>query len=348
MRRHSRRTRLLTALTLPAALVAASAGGASAASASTPRTDTVNVVGYSIVAGAYTALETAFQATPAGAGVTFNNSFGPSTTQADDVVAGQPADVVNFSTSPDLQLLVTAGLVSPTWATIGAGKAERGFVSDSYVVLVTQPGNPLGITSWASLAKPGVKIVTPDPISSGSARWNLLGVYESQIIGKLKPKPAQAATFTNAVVKNVVAEPTSGSKALTAFLAGTGNVLLAYEADALAAHAAGKAISIVYPAKNILIQTPAALTSSGTTNPGAKAFLRYLFSAAGQNVWAHNGFRPTLPAVAKADASAFAHQYAAKSVTTIASLGGWNPVTYKFFSPNGIITTIEKAHGWTS
>jgi ABC-type sulfate transport system substrate-binding protein len=346
MRRSHPHTRLLSALVLPAALVAAGTLGATAASAATPRADTVNVVGYSIVAGAYTALESAFQATPAGAGVVFNNSFGPSTTQADDVVAGQPADVVNFSTSPDLQLLVTSGLVSPTWATKGAGKVERGFVSDSYVVLVTQPSNPLGITGWPSLTKPGVKIVTPDPISSGSARWNLLGAYESQILAKRTPK--QAATYTNALVKNVVAEPSSGSKALTAFLAGTGNVLLAYEADALAAKASGKAINIVYPARNILIQTPAALTSSGSTNRGAKKFFAFLFSPAGQNVWAHNGFRPTLPSAAKVDSGGFAHRYAAKQLSTIASLGGWNAVTFKFFSPNGIITDIEKAHGWTS
>jgi len=348
-RLHLRRTSRLAAISLPVALaltgVAASAGTASAAPA--PKaTDTVNVVGYSIVAGAYAALETAFKATPAGAKVSFTNSFGPSTTQADDVVAGQPADVVNFSTAPDLELLVTNGLVSPKWATTGAGATERGMVTDSYVVLVTKPGNPEGITGWPSLTKAGVQVVTPDPISSGSARWNLLAVYESQIIAKKTAKQAKA--FTNSVVKNVVAEPTSGSKSLAAFLAGTGNVLLAYEADALTAKAAGKAINVVYPAQNTLIQTPAALTSSGTSNPGAKAFFKFLFSPAGQNIWAHNNFRPTLPSVAKSDASLFAHKYDAKNVTTIASLKGWDAVTFKFFSPNGIITDIEKAHGWTS
>ena len=345
----SRRTSRLVAVALPVALATAGlVGSAGTASANaTPRgTDTVNVVGYSIVANAYAALEAAFAKTAAGKNVAFTNSFGASTSQANAVVDGQPADVVNFSTEPDLQSLVNVGLVSPKWSTSGAGKAERGMVADSYVVLVTKPGNPLGVKTWSSLTKRGTQVVTPDPISSGSARWNLLEVYESQIIEK--HTAAQAKAFTNSVVKNTVAEPPSGSKALTAFLAGTGNVLLAYEADALSSKASGKAVQVVYPAQNLLIQTPAALTSSGTTNKGAKAFFAYLFSPAGQNIWAHNYFRPTVASVAKSDAKLFAHTYPAKDVTTIASLKGWPTVTYKFFSPNGIITKIEQAHGYSS
>jgi len=347
-RTHYRRLTRLATLCLPAALVASGVvGGTSLAAAALPQgTDTVNVIGYSIVANAYTALESAFQATPAGRNVVFNNSFGASTTQADNVVAGQPADVVNFSQTPDMQLLVDNGIVSSKWAVTGAGKAEKGMVTDSYVVEVTRPGNPLGINSWASLAKTGVQTVTPDPISSGSARWNLLEVYESQI--RRGKTPAQAYAFTNSVVHNVVAEPSSGSKALTAFLAGTGNVLLAYEADALAAGAAAKPINVVYPAQNILIQMPAALTATGAVNKGAKAFFAYLFSPAGQNVWAHNYFRPTLPLVAKSTARLFPHAYPAKTLTTIMSLNGWPEVINRFFSPSGIITRIEAANGYTS
>ena len=317
-----------------------------ATDSSASTTSTVNVVGYSIVANAYTALEKAFQATPAGKNVNFNNSFGASTTQAENVAAGQPADVVNFSQVPDMSILVNHNLVSPTWAQTGAGKAEHGIVTNSYVVEAVRPGNPLGIATWASLAKPGVQTVTPDPYSSGSARWNLLEVYESQI--KLGRTPAQAYKFTNSVVHNVVAEPSSGSKSLTTFLAGTGNVLLAYEADAQSAKAAGKPMDIVYPAQNILIQMPAALTTSGSANKGAKAFFAYLFSPAGQNVWAHNWFRPTLPSVAKGTAHLFPKTYPAAKTTTIASLKGWTAVTNKFFSPNGIIMKIEAANGYTS
>ncbi len=336
---------LTASLTLVTLGVAASAGAAPPRSVH-PRTDTVNVVGYSVVSNVYTALEKAFQKTAAGRNVTFTNSFGASTTQANDVVEGQPADVVNFSTVPDMQLLVDNGIVSSKWNTTGSGKAEGGFVSDSVVVFVTRPHNPLKIGNWPTLAGKSVQIVTPDPISSGSARWNLLEAYENQI--KLGKSASAAYTFANSIVKRVVAEPSSGGKALTTFLAGTGNVLLAYESDAEQALKSAEPIQIVYPTQNVLIQTPAALTSTGSKNAGAKAFFTYLFSPAGQNLWAHNGFRPTLSSVAKSDAKLFPHVYKSSQLTTIGQLGGWPKVIAKFFSTNGIITQIEKANGWTS
>lgn len=351
-----RRTSRWAAVLLPVALLTTAAAGSAGASAATnPKaTDTVNVVGYSIDAGVFAAEETAFQATAAGKNVVFDNSFGASTTQSDNVVAGQPADIVNFSTEPDLQQLVDNGIVASTWGTKGAGKAEDGFLADSVVVLVVRKGNPLHITGWSSLTKSGVKIITPDPISSGSARWNLLEAYESQIIQKRTP--AQAYSFTNSVVHNTVAEPSSGSKALSAFLAGTestSNVLLAYEADAQAAVAKGDAVQIVYPTQNILIQTPAALTASsdpeqnGVKNPGAVKFFTYLFSTAGQTILADNAFRPTLKSVIKSTAKKFPHVYTSKELTTIGGLKGWPVVTSEFFSSTGIITTIEKANGYT-
>jgi sulfate transport system substrate-binding protein len=300
-------------------------------------------VGYSVVSGAFTSLENAFENTAAGQGVTFTNSFGASTTQAEDVVAGQPADVTVFSQVPDLNLLVGAGLVSKSWASYPAAAGVKGFVTDSVVAIVTRAGNPLGITGWNSLTKSGVQIVTPDPISSGSARWNLLAAYESQIQqGKTK---TQAKNFVNSLVANVVSEPSSGSKALTAFEDGTGNVLLAYEADAKAAVAAGESVQIVDPAQNTLIQNPAALTTSGLANPAAVAFFDFMFSRTGQTIWVGKGFRATEPALQNLKAGYF---YQPKRLATIAALGGWGKVTSTFFSPTGIITKIENAHGYSS
>jgi sulfate transport system substrate-binding protein len=304
---------------------------------------TVSVVGYSIVSSAFTALETAYANTQLGHGVTFTNSFGPSTTQAEDVVAGQPADVTVLSGVPDLNLLVNAGLVSKKWASYSSGSAVNGFVTGSVVAIVVRAGNPLGITGWNSLTKSGVQVVTPDPISSGSARWNLLAAYESQIQqGRTK---TQAKNYVNSLVTNVVSEPTSASKALTAFEDGTGNVLLAYEADAKAALAAGQKIQIVDPAQNTLIQNPAALTTAGLSNPYAVNFLNFLFSRAGQTIWVNAGFRATEPAMKSLKAGTF---YQPKRLATVASLGGWGKVTATFFSPTGIITQIENAHGFTS
>ena len=309
--------------------------------AATPKT--VNVVGYSIVSNAYTALESAFSHTSAGQGVTFTNSFGASTTQAEDVVAGQPADVVNFSANPDLALLINAGLVSRKWASEKAVKAQKGIVTDSVVVIVVRPGNPLGITSWNDLVKPGVKIVTPDPISSGSARWNMLAVYESEIDQGLGAM--SATTFVDDVIRRTVSEPSSGSKALSAFIAGTGNVLLAYESDAENALASGQKIQIVQPAQNFLIQNPAALTTTGTSNPSAVKFYDFLFSKAGQTIWMAQHFRPTLSSLGAVSKTTF---YAPAKLNTITELGGWATVTPKFFGPTGIITRAENANGYTS
>jgi sulfate transport system substrate-binding protein len=305
--------------------------------------DTVNVVGYSIVSKAYTALETAFSHTAAGQGVTFTNSFGASTTQAEDVVAGQPADVVNFSLNPDLALLISAGLVSRTWASAKAVKAQKGIVTDSVVAIVVRPGNPLAIHSWNDLTNAGVKIVTPDPISSGSARWNLLAAYESQI--DQGSSATAANTYINALIKNVVSEPSSGSKALSAFIAGTGNVLLAYESDALNAFVTGQKLQIVQPQQNLLIQNPAALTTTGTSNPGAVAFYKFIFSKAGQEVWLQQHFRPTIASLQAVSKTTF---YTPIKLNTITALGGWAKVTPKFFSTTGIITKAENANGYTS
>ena len=337
MRTSIRTAAALSALAVTAAGVAWATGPASASPA------TVNVVGYSIASPVYNQLEAAFQHTPAGQGVTFHNAFGASTTEAENVVAGQSADIVNFSTGPDLDLVKAAGLVSANWATSGVASAEHGFVADSTVVMVVRAGNPLGISGWSSLTHAGVKVVTPNPSTSGSARWNLLAAYASQTSqGKTKK---QATAYVNSLLQHVVAEPSSGSTALTAFLAGTGNVLLAYEADAKHAVGAGDAISIVYPSRTFLIQTPAALTNTGKAKPAATAFFNFLFSRQGQNIFATQGFRPTVPAVAKATASQF---YKPSSLTTISQLKGWYTVNTTLFGTNGAITKLEAANGFSA
>jgi sulfate transport system substrate-binding protein len=201
----------------------------------------------------------------------------------------------------------------------------------------------LGIHSWSDLTNAGIKIVTPDPISSGSARWNLLAAYESQI--DQGSTAAQANTYINALIKNVISEPSSGSKALSAFIAGTGNVLLAYESDALNAFASGQKIAILQPAQNLLIENPAALTTTGTKNPAAVAFYDYLFSKAGQEVWLAQHFRPTLASLKGVSKTTF---YTPVKLNTITGLGGWAKVTPKFFGPTGIITQAENANGYTS
>ena len=188
-------------------------------------TTNVNVVGYSVVGPVTKALESAFQATPAGQGVTFTNSFGASDTETNNVVNGLGADIVNLSYEPNIATLVAANKVPSNWAgqertfakvnTSLKGTKQQtvyptpGIVTDSVVVFVVRQGNPLKIRTWGDLVKPGVQIVTPNPLTSGSAKWNLLAGYTSQL--SLGRKPTKAQDYLKARLGNTVAQPTSGS-----------------------------------------------------------------------------------------------------------------------------------------
>jgi sulfate transport system substrate-binding protein len=340
----------------------------------TTATTNVNVVGYSVVGPAYKALEAAFQATPAGSNVTFTNSFGASDTETQNVINGQAADLVNLSYQSNITQLVRAGKVPSNWTsqelTYGGvnaaltGKKQqttypaKGIVTDSVVVFIVRYGNPLGITNWASLIKPGVQVVTPNPVTSGSAKWNLLGGYAAQIA--LKKKPDQAQAYLKSLISHVIAQPTSGSAALATFIAGTGNVLLAYEDDALAAVAKRDQVQVITPPQTLLIENPIALTQTGLNNAGAQAFYKYLFSAAGQNIFAGLGYRSVLKSVWNQTKNSFPAFKKSTDLLTVENLGkdGWNTVDNKFFSPNvvfpknsttypsqGIVTYLEQFAG---
>lgn len=304
---------------------------------STSSANSINLVGYSVPKPAYDALEKAFQATSAGKGVTFNASYGPSGSQAKAVASGQiSADYVNFSTSSDLKKLVP-GQVATGWDS----GAEKGIVADSVVVIVVRKGNPQHITGWNDLTKPGIKIVTPVPASSGSAKWNILAAYEHVLQdGGTKD---QAKAYLTALRANIVSRAASGSEATQQFLNGTGDVLISYEAEAIAARAKGADIDYIVPADNVLIETPAAVTTSASQS--AKDFLAFVESAAGQTIFAEHGFRPVLASVkaatvAGAENPADAYPTVAK-LLTIKKLGGWTTVNDELFGDNGLWTAID-------
>jgi sulfate/thiosulfate-binding protein len=310
-----------------------SSGGAKAA------TTKLNLVAYSTPKKAYDALTAAFSQTAAGKGVGFSESFGASGAQSRAVATGLPADVVAFSTEPDMSTLVKAGIVSPSWDS----NPQAGISSNSVVVFVVRKGNPKHITGWSDLIKPGVKVITPNPSTSGSARWNVLAAYGAEL--KQGDSPAQALAYVNTLIsKHVADEPSSASDALQTFTGGEGDVLLDYESDALAAEKAGDAVSIVYPKQTILIQTPIAVTAKSSHAAAAKAFLAYQWSTAGQTLWAQQGYRPVDGAVAKQFASSFPTP---AQLFNIGYLGGWTAAKAKFFAPStGLITKIESAAGY--
>jgi sulfate/thiosulfate transport system substrate-binding protein len=315
-----------------------SSSGSTAANAKGGGGTQLALVAYSTPKKAFEKLTTAYAATSQGEGVTFSSSFGASGSQSRAVDSGQPADVVNFSTTPDMTRLVKDGLVSQSWDT----NTYKGISSDSVVVFVVRKGNPKHITGWDDLVKSGVDVITPNPSTSGSARWNILAGYGAQL--KEGKTADQALAYVNTLLtKNVSVQPSSASSALQTFTSGKGDVLLDYESDAIAAQKAGDDVQYIIPSQTILIQTPIAVTAKSSHVSQAQAFVNWLWSAAGQTVWAQQGYRPVMPSVAAAFKSKFPTP---PQLFNIDYLGGWTKVKKDFFDPSsGSITKIEQAAG---
>jgi sulfate transport system substrate-binding protein len=210
------------------------------------------------------------------------------------------------------------------------------------VVLVVRRGNPKRITGWDDLVKPGVDVITPNPSTSGSARWNILAGYGAEL--KEGRSPAQALAYLKTLLtRHVSVQDASANAALHTFAGGKGDVLLDYESDALAARKAGDAIQLVYPRQTLLIETPIAVTARGAHAAQARAFLNWQWSTAGQAIWAQEGYRPVDRAVAARFAGLFPTP---PELFTIKLLGGWTRVKTQFFDPaKGQVTKIEQAAG---
>jgi sulfate transport system substrate-binding protein len=256
------------------------------------------------------------------------------------------ADYVHFSLEGDITRLVKGGLIADDW---NAG-ANKGIVSTSVVAIAVRPGNPKGIKGWDDLIASGVKIVTPNPGSSGSARWNILAAY-GHILAK-GGTDDDATAYLTAFFKNTVALPGSGRDATTAFLAGTGDVLLSYENEAILARQSGSDLDYLIPDQTLLIQNPAAVLKDA--NPRAKAFLDFVISDAGQTEYVNKGFRPlnsTLKGIQVKGANDPANPFPtpAKLLTIDTDFGGWTAASTKFFDPDkGIVTLVQQATGKTS
>jgi sulfate/thiosulfate transport system substrate-binding protein len=319
-------------LTVAVSLIAAAlALGACGSSSSQGKH--LTLVAYSTPQGAYEKLIPAFQSTPEGKGVSFSQSYGPSGEQSRSVANGLHADVVNFSLEPDVEKLVKAGLVSASWNQ----NATHGFVTNSVAVLIVRKGNPKHITTWSDLVKPGVQVLTPNPFTSGSARWNIAAAYGAQL--KEGKSPAQAQAYLTELFHHVVSQDSSARNALQTFLAGRGDVLVDYENEAIADQKKGAAIEYVIPKATLLIQNPIAVTGSSDT--AAQHFLNYLISPAGQAIWVAKGYRPVISGVP--GASSFPTP---PELFTIESLGGWKALTKQFFQPEtGIVAKIEQSLG---
>jgi sulfate/thiosulfate transport system substrate-binding protein len=326
------------------ALVAAGCGGASdtkdasADSGGGSGGKKLALVAYSTPQVVYDKLIPGFRKTAAGEGTSFSESFGASGDQSRAVESGQPADIVAYSLATDVTRLVKAGIVADNWA---SGPHE-GMVSDSVVALAVRKGNPKGIHTWADLLKPGVEVLTPNPFTSGGARWNLMAAYGAQL--KEGKSAAQAQAYVKELItKHVVVQDKSARDALNTFTSGKGDVLISYENEAITAQQKGKNIDYVIPDSTILIENPIAVTKTSKNPTEAQAFVDYALSPVGQQVFADEGYRPVDKAVFAKNAKKFPTP---KGLFTIDDLGGWDKVATDFFDPaNGSFAKIEAAAG---
>lgn len=325
-------------LAVSASLLAACGGGASDVAGGGGDADaetTLSLIAYAVPEPGWSKIIPAFTATPEGKGVAVTTSYGASGDQSRAVVDGKPADIVNFSVEPDVTRLVKAGKVAGDW---GAG-VTKGIPFGSVVSLVVREGNPKNIKDWDDLLRPGIEVVTPSPLSSGSAKWNLLAPYAAKSDGGKNPQAG--LDFVSALVADhVKTRPGSGREATDVFLQGTGDVLISYENEAINIERAGKPVIHVNPPQTFKIENPVAVVSTTAHPEKANALKNFLFTTAGQKIWAQAGFRPVDPAVAAEFVADFP---APQKLWTIADLGGWSTVDAALFDKeNGTITTIYK------
>lgn len=333
--------RALAALLCLAGMAAIGAAGCSAGGASSGDAK-LSLVAFSVPKPAYQDLEKAFAETATGKGVTWKESYGASGDQSRAVASGLKADVVAFSLTSDMTRLVDKGQVASNWD----ANPTKGIVSDSVVVIAFRKGNPKHISGWDDLIKPGVKIVTPNPGSSGSARWNILAAY-AQVLSR-GGSEADAQTYLTKFYKNIVSLPASGREATSAFVNGTGDVLISYENEAIAARQSGAALDYIVPNDTFLIENPAAVTKNAS--PKAQQFLQFALSKNGQEIFAKHGFRPIIHGVnistvqgANDPSNPFP---TVQHLTTAADLGGWSAINKKFFDDkDGLVTKIQQAAG---
>lgn len=322
--------RSVISLALLAATAVAACGGASdstessSSGTSAEAATKLSLVAYAVPKAAFDRAIPLFTRTPEGSDVAFSASYGPSGDQSRKVESGLEADIVNFSLEPDVTKLVDAGQVEESWK----DDENNGIVSSSVVTLVVRKGNPKNLRDWDDIIEPGVEIVTPNPFSSGSAKWNILAPYALESDGGSDQQAG--LDYVTEMLANVRSQPKSGREATELFLQGTGDVLLSYENEALLTESKGEEIEHVNPPTTLKIENPLAVLAGSEHREEAEAFKRFLYSPAGQRAWGEVGFRPVDQTVAEEFSDKFP---APEKLWTIEDLGGWDKVNAELFEP---------------
>ncbi len=336
-RRRSVSISLLAAL-LALAIAVVGAGCGSDDDSASGSGGSVDLVAYSTPQQAFEeGIIPAFQDTSEGEGSEFSTSFGASGDQRRAVEAGQPADFLDFSLEPDMTSVVEAGLVAKDWN----ANEHKGIITDSVVVLSVRPGNPEGIKGWDDLVSGDVEIITPNPATSGGAKWNIMAAYGSQIAqGKTEQ---QALDFVAQIFENTSVLDDSARDSLQTFASGKGDVLIGYENEAIQAQEEGIELEYVVPDDTILIENPAAVTTEAASPETAKAFLDFIWSDEGQQIFADYGYRPVTESVLAENRDKFPD---VPGLFTIEEFGGWATVDDEFFDDEkGKVTAILRNQG---
>jgi len=206
-------------------------------------------------------------------------------------------------------------------------------------VFAVRKGNPKNIRTWDDLIKPGVEVIEPNPFTSGGAKWNVMAAYGAQLAqGKTEP---QALDYLAKLFKNVPVQDKSAREALQTFAGGKGDVLIAYENEAITAQQKGQDVDYVVPDQTILIQNPISVTSDSKNADKAKAFVDFTRTQRAQRIFAEKGYRSVIPSLV--DKSKYPTP---KDLFEITKFGGWSKVNDKFFDPDkGLVAKIEKDLG---
>jgi sulfate/thiosulfate transport system substrate-binding protein len=332
-------------LPLPALLamaVLAACGGSSSDSEGDASADSgdggggnLTLVAYSTPEEAYRELIPAFNKTPEGEGVGFDQSYAASGEQSRAVEGGLPADVVEFSLEPDMTRLVDAGLVDADWNQ----NEYKGMVTDSVVVFMVRKGNPEGIKDWDDLVTGDVEVIEPNPFTSGGAKWNIMAAYGAQL--EKGRTPEQGREYLTKLFENVPVLDKSARESLQTFSSGTGDVLLGYENEAILAQQQGEELDYIVPDQTLLIENPVGVVNESDDPELAQSFVDFLYTPEAQEIFVKKGYRPVVDGIPGADEFP-----TPPSLFEITKFGGWDKVNDEFFDPEaGVVAEIFQSQG---
>ena len=341
---------LVAATVVLASACASNAPGTGGGTCTPQESPVITLAAYSNVYDVYGKLISNFQTewkdSHDGQEVIFQTSFGGSTTQAQNVVTGFPADIVALSLAPDVQMIEDAGLITHDWTQ----EADAGIVASSIVVFDVRPGNPKNIENWDDLTQPGLEILTPDPAQSGGARWNIVAAYgaamRGHVPGYAADDSAAAEKLLEGIFANVTVMDKSANDSIKNFESGNGDVAITYEYAVLAAQKAGLPDEAVIPPSTVSIQTPVAVVDTYAeqhcVQDIANAFVEYLHTKEAKELFSSAGYERSVN-LKEAKAGDGETYPAVEDLFTVDDLGGWDQLQKDtVFGPEGAFTKAQQ------